>query len=301
MSSRFVTGGSAVLVSWRQGKCIWGEWNSPPSNKRRGKKHIWSSQGAQGNLQLLLSCSVVTPEDCLFRAAPSVTVQRCVKVKQGQGWQRFYTSSVFIYNDGREREWWEKVKIPITIWTHCLLISSPLMRRFYLSKPEWCMMGPGGRRPDRYQYAYPHFYTPHTQIQSLFLFVLHPGSLLDFLFSLFVSESEETSLSVSAFSLLCACTQTHTQIQYVHRHTNTCTHRDRHAHTHRGSLPSAAVMAPSCQNIPAFSPSLSPKQPDWACLCRFTETAVYPPSLYRPPFSLSPPDLCILASWFCFL
>ncbi len=72
-------------------------------------------------------------------------------------------------------------------------------------------MGPGGRRPDTYQYVYPHSYTPHTDtVSHLFLLVLHPGSVLDFLFPPFVSESEETSLSVSAFSLLWADRHTHT-------------------------------------------------------------------------------------------
>lgn len=118
------------------------------------------------------------------------------------------------------------------------------------SNKDGLMMEHGGRPPDTYQYAYPPLYTLHAD-----LLLTCPSFRLcaRLLFSSFVSESEETSLSVSAFSLLCV--YRHTHIQYVHRHTNTCTHR--HAHT----LPSAAMMALSCQNILAFSPYLSPKQP----------------------------------------
>lgn len=36
------------------------------------------------HLQLLLSHSVVAPVDCLFSAALSVTLWKCVKVKQGK-------------------------------------------------------------------------------------------------------------------------------------------------------------------------------------------------------------------------
>lgn len=64
-----------------------------------------------------------------------------------------------------------------------------------------------------------------------FLFVLHPGSVLDSFFPLCLWIRRNVNVC-----LLCACAHTHTQVQYVHRHTNTCTHRDRHVHTHRACL-----------------------------------------------------------------
>lgn len=66
-------------------------------------------------------------------------------------------------------------------------------------------------------------------------------------FFFFVSESEETSVSVSTSSpLLCVCVRV-------------CAHPLAHTNTLR--LPCAAVMALSCQNIPAFTHYLPPKQP----------------------------------------
>lgn len=144
-------------------------------------------------------------------------------------------------------------------------------------------------------------YTTHRYSLTSFFFACPSSRLCARLpFSPFVSESEETSLSVSAFSLLCARRHTHTRAD-THTHTNTVraqTHKHLHPqrHAHTLSLPSAAVMAPSCQNILAFSPSLSQRQPDWACRCRFSETAVYPPSLslsvLLPPLRLSIANIC---------
>lgn len=172
------------------------------------------------HLQLLLSCSAAAAEDCVCSGQLPVWLRGAV-----WRWSRarlIKSIYMLLYNDERD-----------TIKTHCLLISSPLIRRFYLSSPEWCAMGPGGRHPDTYQYVYPHLYTPHTDTVShlFFLLVLHPGSVLDFLFSPFVSESEETSLSVSAFSLLCACRHTHTHTNTVRAQTHKHLHPQRQTHT----------------------------------------------------------------------
>lgn len=108
-----------------------------------------------------------------------------------------------------------------------------------------------------------HRHSPRS-FKKMYLSFIQP-LCYTFLSPLFVSESEETSLSVSAFSLSCACTHTHTPThQYstctdtqppAPTETKTHTHTQSHTHTHR--LPSAAVMAPSCQNTLAFSPSLT--------------------------------------------
>lgn len=144
---------------------------------------------------------------------------------------------------------------------------------------------------------YPHFYTPHTDRG----FFICPSTRLCTRrpFFPFLSLNQKKRHCLSLPLVFCVHANTH-----VHKY-SMCTDTQRPAPTERGartlSLPSAAVMAPSCQNILAFSPSLSPKQPDWACLCRFTETAVYPPSLC---FFLSYPScslpLCILATSFWF-
>lgn len=85
------------------------------------------------------------------------------------------------------------------------------------------MTGRGGRRPDTHQHVQPHLDATHT---------LH--ILLSFL-----SKSEETSLSMPL--VLCVGARVH-------------------SHTHVHTLPSAAEMAPSCQNILAFSHQSSKAQ-----------------------------------------
>lgn len=92
-------------------------------------------------------------------------------------------------------------------------------------------------------------------------------------FSLSPNQKKRQCLSpvfCSACVCVCGCVR-------AHPHT--------HARTHRRRLPCAAVMALSCQNIPAFTHYLPPKQPGSVCLCvcRFTGTAVY---LFFPLFHL---------------
>lgn len=110
-----------------------------------------------------------------------------------------------------------------TIWRHWPLINRPLIRRFHLSWPEWCMMGPGGRRPDTYQYVYPHLYTPHTDTVShlfFFLLVLHRGSVLDFPFPpLSLNQKKRHCLSLPLVFCVHADTHTHTR---AHKY-STCT------------------------------------------------------------------------------
>ena len=196
-----------------------------------------------------------------------------------------------------------------TIWRHCPVIKyQPSNKEVSLVVTRMMHDGARWQAPWHISICIPTFiYATHRySLTSFFFFFFFacPSSRLcaRLPFSPFVSESEETSLSVSAFSLLCAHTHTH-----VHTHAHkyrTCTDTQTPAptetrtHTHTHSLPSAAVMAPSCQNILAFSPSLSQRQPDWACRCRFSETAVYPPSLhslflsFSPPFRLSIANIC---------
>lgn len=113
-----------------------------------------------------------------------------------------------------------------TIWRHWPLINRPLIRRFHLSWPEWCMMGPGGRRPDTYQYVYPHLYTPHTDTVShlFFLLVLHRGSVLDFPFPpLSLNQKKRHCLSLPLVFCVRADTHTHAQT-HTHAHKySTCT------------------------------------------------------------------------------
>lgn len=137
------------------------------------------------------------------------------------------------------------------------------------------------RLPDTYQYVYSIWYTPHTDtapdlLKKMYLSFIQP-LCYTFLFPLFVSESEETSLSVSAFSLSCACTHTHTP---THQYstctdtqppapTETKTHTYTTTHTRIDCL--LLLWWLRAVKTPLLSLPLSPKQLDWACLCRFRD------------------------------
>lgn len=189
-------------------------------------------------------------------------------------------------NVKKVRKWWSK----------SLLINNPLMRGFGLLAGFLTHIN-----------MYTQYDTHHTQTQpqiflkKIYLSFIQP-LCYTFLFPLFVSESEETSLSVSAFSLSCACTHTHTP---THQYstctdtqppapTETKTHTYTTTHTRIDCL--LLLWWLRAVKTPLLSLPLSPKQLDWACLCRFTETAVYPPS-----FFLSSHSPLQFASWFCFL
>lgn len=136
-------------------------WTSPPSVTQTEKnKQIVKSRcpwARHLHLNLLLNFSVAAAGD-MCRAAPSVTVWRCVEVKQAES-DKEYICVLFLC-----LRWWGK-----TTWTNCLLIRNPVTRRFYLLWPEWCMMGPGGRYSDTHQYVCSHFSTPHTDTASFYL------------------------------------------------------------------------------------------------------------------------------------
>lgn len=111
-------------------------------------------------------------------------------------------------------------------------------------------------------YPRPHTHTPtHTNKVSHLSFP-RPSSPSPALcetpssfFSLSPNQKKRQCLSlppVFCSACVCGCVR-------AHPHT--------HARSHRRRLPCAAVMALSCQNIPAFTHYLAPKQPGSVCLC----------------------------------
>lgn len=163
------------------------------------------------------------------------------------------------------------------------------------------------RLPDTCQYVYSIWYTPHTDTApDLLKKCICPSS------SLCATLSFPPSLSLNQKKRHCLSLplvfRVHVRI-HIHRHTSTVraqirnhlhpqrlkrTHIHNHTHTRIDCL--LLLWWLRAVKTPLLSLPLSPKQLDWACLCRFTETAVYPPS-----FFLSSHSPLQFASWFCFL
>lgn len=145
-------------------------------------------------------------------------------------------------------------------WNESLLINNPLMRGFGLVAGFLTHIN-----------MYTHTDTHHTQTQpqiflKKYIFICPSSSLcarLSFSPSLSLNQKKRHCLSLPL--VFCVHARIH-----IHRHTSTVraqirnhlhpqrlkhTHTYTITHTHR--LPSAAVMAPSCQNTLAFSPSLT--------------------------------------------
>lgn len=111
---------------------------------------------------------------------------------------------------------------------------------------------------DRYVSAPTHTHTPIKCHISPFLVLPHHHRLCVrppplFFLCLRIRRNVSVCLYLQSSALrVCVCVR-------AHPHT--------HARTHRRRLPCAAVMALSCQNIPAFTHYLPPKQPGSVCLC----------------------------------